>query len=1047
LHAFTQNKHVKHYIKIISLDSMNKDKEIIAIRLKDYFINFSRKDFQLVNIGLGIVVLGLIWVFFTLFNQSKYTPPIYTNTVSQSQTTTIATENTPYRDIPVFADVYHQFINYYAGTIPLYQYPAWIYIGFLILAFSFLLTGIRHSTLPVFLVIVSTFVFFGVSTRTGSILNFEGKNLYHNLLLLVLIIGNIVIAYFHNKEWLKWSNIQQFIVHLASMIVFFGAVYAMKGTDLIFCTASYVFPVVVILFVLFVLLACRSLLHTILYFAVKSEIPQKRWSFGKISLVFLAVWLVPVFAMMALNYAFESKRIYAHWATAILLGYYTLTSGVWLQTEFKKLTFIANTRASFFFLLLGSGIASTALYTYMIATFEDRMLLVMDNFLLISTVIGSVMFFAYIFYNYYPVIQKKYAFFYVLDEPKRLPYFFIYIFMAVFITTTHLSFRQKPFRIAAGCYTTQIADYHYRHASYRLAQLKNAAKQYDAVYFIDAYNFKAAYQSAVIHSDIIDREQKFGGEELLDTLRKTYQWAVEFSKYNDGYPYAYLNMGNLYAVMGKNFHAATLFQEGVQWSKQHKAELATNLATAYQLTKLKDSATHYFKLAHKLEPSNPDMASNLALQYYALNLKKEAKAVFEQTVRKKVNANLVANILYYNLLEKDTVALPKFTLKDTLITKEHVPYLRNYANYAWQLKKPDLITKSWQHQKYDTEVSYDIKYVRCVQEFLKGEYSLAHLFAQDIASAPDLASMNDLHTVGLITYFLNNYSTAASIFEKSANRGLLYDKYLSAAVHAEATNYLLATQKLISLLSDTTFVLDNQLIKNELFLLNPQQDISQIPPVYYFRVALQAGYQNNTNLMNALLDKITFNNPRQYIELSKMFLFREENTRAEKILNNGLAKYPNNPDLLSERIRLHMNNQEKIPAKQAILTLTEKYPNTYQGLLNQARLFALNGQNPEATAKYKELLAAYNYKEEIINELSLLYLQAGDNIEPYNFHFTYIQQNPYNRQMWYQYAYMAKLLERDNDVFYAVQKLIELSPSAEYQEKVAKEFGLKIQKK
>jgi hypothetical protein len=42
---------------------------------------------------------------------------------------------------------------------------------------------------------------------------------------------------------------------------------------------------------------------------------------------------------------------------------------------------------------------------------------------------------------------------------------------------------------------------------------------------------------------------------------------------------------------------------------------------------------------------------------------------------------------------------------------------------------------------------------------------------------------------------------------------------------------------------------------------------------------------------------------------------------------------------------------------------------------------------------------------------------------------------------------MAKLLERDNDVFYAIQKVIELSPSGEYQEKVAKEFGLKIQKK
>lgn len=1022
---------------------MNSDKDIKAIKLKDYFTHFSQKDFWLVNVGITAVILTAIWVFFTLFNQDKYAPPIYTNTVSQSQTTTIATESTAFRDIPVFSDIYHQFVNYYAGIVPLYQYPAWIYIAFLMIAFSFLLTAVRYSTLPVFVVVATLFVFFSVSTRTGSILNFEGRNLYHNLLLIVFILSNIAVSYAHNKDWLKWSNIQQLIVHLAGNIVFFSIIYSIKGADVIFCTASYVFPVAVILFTLFILIACRGILHTVLYFAFKSDIPQKRWSFGKITLVFFGVWLFPVFAMLILNYTIESRRIYAHWATVILLVYYALTTGIWLQTEFKKLTFITNSRAGFFFLLIGLGIASMSLYAYMIATFEDRMLLVLDNFLLISTVIGNVMFFAYVFYNYYPVIQKKYAIFYVLDEPKRLPYFFIYIFMAVFITTTHLSYRQKPFRIAAGSYTTQIADYHYRHASYRLAQLKNAVKQYDAVYFIDAYNFKAAYQSAVLHADILNREQKAD----IDTLRRVYQWAVEFSKFNDGYPYAYLNMGNIYAVTGKNFHAATLFQEGVKWSKQRKAELATNLATAYKLGKLKDSATHYFKLAYKNEPNNPDIASNLALQYYELNLKKEAKTVLEQTAHKKVTTNLLTNILYYNLLEKDTISLPKFTLKDTLITKEHVPYLRNYANYAWQLKKPDLITKCWQHQKYDSEASYDIKYIRCVQEFLKGEYSLANLFAQDIASAPEYASMNDLHTVGLITYFLQNYSTASLIFEKAANKGLIYDKYLSSAVHTEATNYLLATQKLAYLLSDTTFTLDKQLVRNELFLLNPEKDVSQIPPAYYFRTALLAGYQNNTALMNALIDKTTLTQPLQYLQLARMFQFRNENTRAEKILGNGLAKYPNDPDLLSERIHLHIEQQEKVPAKQAILALTEKHPNTYQGMLNQARLLMLNGQNSEATAKYKELLAAYNYKEEVISELSTLYLQAGDNIEPYNFHFNYIQQNPYNRQMWLQYAYMAKLLERDNDVFYAIQKVIELAPSQEYQERVAKEFGLKIQRK
>lgn len=1021
---------------------MNKDREIKAIHLKDYFTYFSNKDFWLVNIGLSIVVLATIWAFFTLFNQDKYAPPIYTNTVPQSQTTTITTETNFYRDIPVFADIYHQYINYYAGIIPLYQYPAWIYLVFLCAAFSFLLTSIRNSTLPVFLIVVTFFIFFAVSTRTGSILNFEGKNLYHNIILLIFILFNIGIAYAHNKEWLKWTNIQQFIVHLASKLLFLGAVYSIKGKDVIFCTASYIFPIAVILFTLFVILACRSILHTVLYFAFKSDVPQKRWSFGKITIVFFAIWLLPTLSMMALNYVFESKRIYAHWATLILLTYYAMASAIWLQTEFKKLTFISNTRAGLFFMLLGLGIASVGLYTYMIATFEDRMLLVLDNFLLISTVIGSVMFFAYVFYNYYPVIQKKYAIFYVLDEPKRLPYFFIYIFMAIFITTTHLSFRQKPFKIIAGSYATQIADYHYRHAGYRLAQLKNAAKQYDAVYFIDAYNFKAAYQAAVLHTDILNREQKAD----IDTLRRVYEWAIEFSKYGDGYPYAYLNMGNMYAISGKNFHALTLFQEGSKWSKLYKTQLITNLATAYNLVKIRDSATHYFKLAHTIEPSNPDIAANLALQYYKLNLKKEAKTILEQSTRKKVNANLLTNILYYNILEKDTISLPDFTLKDTLITKEHVPYLRNYASYAWQLKKPDLITKCWQHQKYDPEISYDIKYIRCVHEFLKGEYSIAHLFAQDIVSAPEYASMNDLHTVGLITYFLNNPSTAAYIFEKSANKGLVYDKYLSAAVHAEASNYLLATQKLVNLLSDTTFVLDKQIVQNELFLLNPEIDVNKIPSAYYFRVALQAGYQNNTELMNTLLNKVVFNHPLQYLALTKMLLFRQDSTRAEKILNNGLAQYPNDLDLLSARISLHIDKQEKIPAKQLVLTLIEKYPNTYQGMLSQARLFMLNGQNSEATAKYKELLAAYNYKEEVINELSVLYLWAGENIEPYNLHFNYVQQNPYNRQMWYQYAYMAKLLERDNDVVYAIQKVIELSPDIKYQEKVANVFGLKIQK-
>ncbi|MDW8301091.1 MAG: hypothetical protein RML38_01405 [Bacteroidia bacterium] len=1022
---------------------MEKDKEIKAVQLKEYFTYFTPKDFQLIKIGIVLIVLSAMWLWLSLANPEWFAPPIYTNVVPQSQSIVIATEKSIYRDIPVFADVYRQIVNFYAGVVPLPQYPTWLYIAALIAAFSFILSASRYSTLPVFVVIATLFVFFGVATRTGSLLNFEGKNLYHNLALLLYIFANVGIAYAHQKEWLNWSNFKQFIFHFSNSILFFGILYGLKGKDVLFCTSSYVFPIAVIGFFLFIILSCRVLLHTVLYYAFKSNIPEKRWNFGKITIASSIVWLIPLSGMLILNYVFESKRIYAHWITSILLVYYALSAGVWMQTEFKKLTFITNTRVGFFVLIIGLGLLSVSSYTYMIATFEDRMLLVFGNFLLISSVIGMVMFYAYVFYNYYPVIKRKYAIFYVLDDPKRLPYFFIYIFMAIFITTTHLSYRQKTFKVIAGSYATQIADYHYRHAGYRVPQLKNAAKQYDAVYFIDAYNFKAAYQSAVIYAELINKSEYPD----IDSLRKVYQWAIEFSKYNDGYPYAYLNMGNIYAVSGRYFYAAALFQEGVKWSKTHKAELATNLATAYQLAKLKDSATYYFRFAHQQKPSDPNLAANLGLQYYQMGLKKEAKSVFETAAKRKVNTNLMANLLYYNLLEKDTIALPKYTLEDTLITHEHVPYLRNYASYAWQFKKASLIQRAWQHQKYDSDISRDIKYIRCVEEFLKGEYSLAHLFAQEIASAPEYASMNDLHTVGIITYFLNNYSTAGLIFEKAAQKGLEYDKYLSAAVQADASNYLLSAQKLVTLLSDTTFTLDKQIVQNELYLLSDEKDLSKIPQEYYFRIAVQAGYQDNAALLNTLLDKIVFNTPLQYLELAKMFIFREEYTRAEKTLQNGLAQFANEPSLMSLLISLYINQQQKVAAKQAILALTEKHPSTFEGMLNQARLLMLNGQRLEAMAKYKELLAAYDYKEEVINELSVLYIQSGENIEAYNFHFKYVQSNPYNRQMWYQYAYMAKLLERENDVIYAAQKVIELAPSQLYQERIAKHFGLKLQQR
>ncbi|SNC74898.1 hypothetical protein SAMN06265337_2602 [Hymenobacter gelipurpurascens] len=555
--------------------------------------------------------------------------------------TTVASVSVGLAELPVQANGYlltqtYDVVGPYVQTT-----AALLLVGLLGIALAYFLAAVSTLARPAFVVGMGMVIFLLMSLNADLLAIFNARQQYFLVLSLALLGG---VAYAFHAFWPTVSFTRRLLV-LGALVAALGGLLFLRSqyqpdVTALHLTAFFTTAGAVAVALLVVWVAYESI-HGLLWLNTQAETPSGRFGL----LPFLLTSLLYLGTLLLYYWNEGELLILPGWhldplillIPAVLIG--------WLGLQQRSTTYapwVAYWPAANYLYLVFVLLAAGAL-GYAFATANDPFLAAARDFTALAFLAIGTAFLLYVLVNFGPLLRKKMAVHRVVYEPRRFPFYAMYLLGIVAVGAVEL---RNNFYIAdqiRAAYYNNLGDLTRLQSELSpeadgLALL--AERYYAESDDLDLHNHKASLGRAALYRFRLQRQNE------INILRRALSRRPS-EKIS-------LRLAALYNEPADFFDRLAVLREGLKASPR-SARLANDLAQLYTRSSLSDSVTYYQARAQAMAPNDAVLQSNqLAYQIQQQQWAAAQKLAADATQAK--DPALQSNRLLLGHLTQQTVA-------------------------------------------------------------------------------------------------------------------------------------------------------------------------------------------------------------------------------------------------------------------------------------------------------------------------------------------------------------------------------------------------------
>ena len=645
-------------------------------------------------------------------------------------------------DFVIEADSYLVFEQYVGSDFNINLYAAYFYFGIVILALLLALTTLTFLN--------NWLYYFGTTVVLGYFIAQQPDVLFADQawgrfiqIAPVLFIGGTGYFFFAYQKNVKFSV--RFLVFLLSTAIYYSLLVKFSPTShpLIF-QLSYGAVVLVVIALAFIFFIAYEIVYAFLTLISNNKDASASNRFLNFSLIFALYML-----NLVLQY-FKNTRI-LHidliYISPFIILVISAILGIW---GFKERSVMFTRLLPFYpfgaVVYVAWGVLCFATIGYYMATGNDSLVEVFEDFILFTHIGFGIAFFLYIIGGFprelnNPLVRLNK----VVYANRSVSFYFVYgtgllLVFAMFSYSNMFTWYQ-----AQAGYYNGLGDAYYVAGNEVLAQ-----EYYQKAASFEFQNHKSNYALATIY------KHKNKPLEAISHYKK--------ATLKQPSAFAYANLSSLYREQGKPIEAIFALKDGLA-DFPKSGELQNNLGLLYKEINFADSAVMYFNSAEKVVGGNNLPQVNKLGTMVANGI--ESKNIIDNSYA-PYRINRLAHHTLFKVAANET-----YQLQDTVLTTQRFALINNFNLYT--LKKADTIrlTELSKLAQIDTNRNYvgDIEYLKALLNYYNGSASAALRSVDNLQLSDQYTGGFYLNTIGLWTLKNDVPRFAADIFQLAYDKG------------------------------------------------------------------------------------------------------------------------------------------------------------------------------------------------------------------------------------------------------------------------------------
>ncbi|MFC6997706.1 tetratricopeptide repeat protein [Rufibacter roseus] len=678
--------------------------------------------------------------------------------------------------IHVKANAYLVYEQYALGDMQFPMWGAWLYFIGLAAALAF------------FWALISTFkrIPYYVGVTLGMLwlatLNLDLIGIFSETsrtVLLVTLAVLVVTSYFFHAFRQYASLFLRFLVNAVLVLVLAAALFYFTPLPVSF-TALHVVQhgtlASAVVSLLFMILVSYENLHGLLWFNTQAQNPQRR--FGLVQFLMISLLYLGNLLLLYLNQIGSLQFDFAG-IDAMLVFLFSAVIGFWglrqRQVQYARF-FRFETEALPLYLLL--ALLTFLNFGYAALMANDPVVQAYRSAIIFTHLAYGVAFLLYLLVNYAHLIKQRLRVYRVVYDPKRLPYFVVYLVGTVFVIVL---FTWSNFSVY---YLTKAGHYNYLGDLYRHTEEKPLlAEQYYLEGQVMAWGSQRSTLSLV---DMYHQEhmRTLEIQQLSELLRRKPS------------PEVYLRLANLRTSSSELFDQIKVLQNGIKAYPTY-APLLNNLGLVYSNTTFKDSAAFYLDAA--LENSQePEVIQANQLMFLTRHQFYQQAQEFSNKYQGNYGP-LLTNRLAVKVItgsSKTVAEAETSTVQDSVLSTQSFAqfYLKhltvNRSTDTTALVQVERMLK----QEENSVFVQDLTILKAFLQQRTGRPTRAKATMEYLAANGGRTSGYYYDVLGQWMLQVQLYPLAADYFEQAAERGFLDAQLHAAIAHALAGNTNRAAQ-------------------------------------------------------------------------------------------------------------------------------------------------------------------------------------------------------------------------------------------------------------
>lgn len=544
------------------------------------------------------------------------------------------------------AKVYFVTEQYIASNMQINHLGSWIWVAIFTVGLS-LLSAISTRFQAYYYYVATTFLIILIVSLGVDELFGQSNYLYSGVFLLAFIsISYLFNSYFQSANILTRFLAFLFLFLVLGLIIIYFAVE--QYPFLLLASKSTIGAIIISL--LFIFFIGYDNILAVLQLTTKGSGTNSLLNFSIFSLIYLInIGLTHLHNIKWLNWDMLYLSPYLLLLISIVIGYFQL--GKKESTYSSFLPKIIEVK----YLFLGLTIITLGLCAYSFSTGNDPAIEAMEDYIVYIHFVMSLCFYAYVFFNFFPLFMQQYDVAKVVFKPLQFGMYYFRAGAILIIFAMLMNNQFFPVMQSFSGYYNSIADHSVASQQYKLAEA-----YYKTALGYERQNHKSNYGMASLAA--IQGDNPTAGSYFRLAIQKKPT------------AFAFAALSNSLQKEDLFFEAMFALKDGLKIYPK-SGELQNNLAIIFEQSKSMDSSYFYLEKA-KINAENKDIPKANLISFWIKNgIKNKQIEMISEGEKSKYNA-LNANILALKLIsENDSIATNKYQFNgDSTL---------NMANFAW----------------------------------------------------------------------------------------------------------------------------------------------------------------------------------------------------------------------------------------------------------------------------------------------------------------------------------------------------------------------------